>query len=129
VRRVLRVGRNGKVQEVAGLPVGRGWEDLDTRVALIQALIPLGLRAVEEVLQREVELLAGRGMRGGRGAGPGAVGPAAGVSLPTGPQGAGPGAPGAGPAGGGRSAPGELPEGCNSRGKRTRGRCGGSCTG
>ena len=55
MRRVLRVGRNGKVQEVAGLPVGMGWEDLDTRVALI----PLGLRAVEEVLQREVELLAG----------------------------------------------------------------------
>jgi len=59
MRKVLRVGRNGKVQEVAGLPVGIGWEDLDTRVALIQALIPLGLLAVEEVLQREVELLAG----------------------------------------------------------------------
>jgi len=59
VRRVLRVGRHGRVQDVAGLPVGRGWEDLDTRVALIQALIPLGLGAVEEELQREVERLAG----------------------------------------------------------------------
>jgi hypothetical protein len=54
MRKVLRVGRNGKV---AGLPAGSGWEDLDTRVALIQPLIPLGLRAVEETLQREVELL------------------------------------------------------------------------
>ena len=59
MRRVLRVGRHGRVQDVAGLPVGRGWEDLDTRVALIQALIPLGLGAVEEELQREVERLAG----------------------------------------------------------------------
>ena len=58
MRKVLRVGRHGKVREVAGLPAGNGWEDLDTRVALIQALIPLGLLAVEEVLQREVELLA-----------------------------------------------------------------------
>jgi hypothetical protein len=56
MRKVLRVERNGKV---AGLPAGSGWEDLDTRVALIQPLIPLGLRAVEETLQREVELLAG----------------------------------------------------------------------
>jgi len=54
-----RVGRNGKVEEVAGLPIGSRWEDLDTWVALIQALIALGLVAVEEMLQRDVELLAG----------------------------------------------------------------------
>jgi len=39
--------------------------DLDTRVALIQALIPLGLQAVEDVLQQEVQTLAG--LRYGRG--------------------------------------------------------------
>ena len=32
-------------------------ESLDTRVSLIQALIPLGLKAVEEELQKEVEML------------------------------------------------------------------------
>lgn len=32
-------------------------EDLDTRVSLIQALIPLGLKAVAEELEREVDLL------------------------------------------------------------------------
>jgi putative transposase len=34
-------------------------EDLDTRIALIQALIPLGLQAVEDVLHHEVQALAG----------------------------------------------------------------------
>jgi 2-polyprenyl-3-methyl-5-hydroxy-6-metoxy-1,4-benzoquinol methylase len=56
MRNVLRVGQNGKVREVAGLSPGIEWEDLDTRVALIRALIPLGLLPVEEMLQREVEL-------------------------------------------------------------------------
>ena len=45
------------LEEPARLP--SGLESLDTRVALIQGLIPLGLLAVEEVLQREVELLVG----------------------------------------------------------------------
>jgi transposase-like protein len=34
-------------------------EELDARIALIQALIPLGLKAVEETLQAEVKALAG----------------------------------------------------------------------
>jgi transposase-like protein len=51
---VLRIGTQGKSQ--TALPAG---EDLDTRIALIQALIPLGLQAVEEVLQQEVQVLAG----------------------------------------------------------------------
>ena len=34
-------------------------EDLDTRLSLIQALIPIGLAAVAEVLQGEVEALCG----------------------------------------------------------------------
>lgn len=35
-------------------------QGVDVEVALIQGLIPLGLKAVEEKLQREVELLAGK---------------------------------------------------------------------
>ena len=35
-------------------------EELDTRIALIQALIPIGLAAVAEELQREVEALCGK---------------------------------------------------------------------
>lgn len=35
------------------------FDDLDARIALIQALIPLGLKAVEDVLQKEVADLAG----------------------------------------------------------------------
>jgi|GEM_PF-5273794 hypothetical protein len=42
-------------------------EDLDVRVALIQALIPIGLEAVAEELQREVQRHAGPryGLNGG----------------------------------------------------------------
>jgi len=63
--KILRVGSNGKMQPAnhrwADLPV-----DLDSRVALIQALIPLGLAAVNDVLQEEVTALAGpRYARGG----------------------------------------------------------------
>jgi len=55
---VLRIGPQGKGQAVNGTaPVGG--DALDTRIALIQALIPLGLQAVEEVLQQEVQTLAG----------------------------------------------------------------------
>ena len=39
------------------------FEELDARIALIQALIPLGLKAVEETLQKEVEDLAGERYR------------------------------------------------------------------
>jgi hypothetical protein len=35
-------------------------QEIDVNVALIQGLIPLGLKTVEERLQREVELLAGK---------------------------------------------------------------------
>ena len=35
-------------------------QGIDVEVALIQGLIPMGLKAVEERLQREVELLAGK---------------------------------------------------------------------
>ncbi len=51
---VLRVGSASKGQ--ASLPAE---QDFDPQIALIQELIPLGLQAVEEVLQREVRALAG----------------------------------------------------------------------
>ena len=55
---VLRIGKRGKGESASSIePVSR--EDLDTRIELIQALIPLGLQAVEDVLQQEVRALAG----------------------------------------------------------------------
>ncbi len=53
---VLRVRKGVKVAEGrrADLP-----EDLSVRVALIQALIPLGLEAVAELLQQDVQTLVG----------------------------------------------------------------------
>jgi len=45
-------------------------EQIDSRVELIQALIPFGLDAVNDLLQKEVKALAGeRYRRGGRPAG------------------------------------------------------------
>ncbi len=62
-RSVVRIGRRGKGVESAG-GSGRGGlpahpPELDTRVELIQALIPIGLEAVSELLQQEVCRLAG----------------------------------------------------------------------
>jgi transposase-like protein len=55
---VLRIGKAGKVESTGPVePVSQ--EDLDTRIVLIQTLIPLGLQAVAEVLQQEVQTLAG----------------------------------------------------------------------
>jgi len=59
VTTVLRVGAKSQVQFVGRRQAGALAEDLGTKVALIQALIPLGLEAVHDVLQREVEELAG----------------------------------------------------------------------
>ncbi len=60
---IVPIGRKGKGVASAGVP---GREDrhtpvpeVDTRVELIQALIPIGLEAVNEVLQQEVCQLAG----------------------------------------------------------------------
>ncbi len=47
------------VRKVKGLEKLNGME-IDSRIELIQLLIPLGLMVVEEELQREVEALAGR---------------------------------------------------------------------
>lgn len=44
--------------EMRGLPSFLT-EDMDTKVALIRSLVPLGLMAINDMLQREVEELAG----------------------------------------------------------------------
>src|SRR3972149_3882090 len=61
MRRIVQVGGEGKRQE------GRQarqkemlQEEIDARVALIQELIPLGLQHVADLLQKEVEALAGK---------------------------------------------------------------------
>ncbi len=60
---VVRIGRGGKGVESVGEHACEGLQAhppaLGTGVELIQALIPIGLEAVNEVLQREVCQLAG----------------------------------------------------------------------
>ncbi len=60
---VVRIGRRGKsaASRAEDALKGRlpGLTELDTRVELIQALIPLGLEAVSEILQQEVGQLVG----------------------------------------------------------------------
>lgn len=55
---VLRVASHGQ-EESLREPTGILPADLNGRIAMIQALIPLGLLAVEEALQQEVEGLVG----------------------------------------------------------------------
>jgi transposase-like protein len=59
MRSIVRIGRRSKRNRPAA--VGREAElsSLDSRVELIQALIPLGLEAVHELLRQEVTALAG----------------------------------------------------------------------
>jgi len=61
MRRVIRIQRQGKVKNVSqsAWATGLASETLDPKVALIQALIPLGLQAVAETLEAEVVALAG----------------------------------------------------------------------
>ena len=59
MRSIVRVGSKGKRSEAdEALATGQASE-LDSRVGLIQALIPLGLEVVNELLQREVTALFG----------------------------------------------------------------------
>jgi len=58
MKRVFRVPRKGKVKPIV-LSNLSAPEDLDAKLALIQALIPLGLLAVAEALKQEVAALAG----------------------------------------------------------------------
>lgn len=62
MKKVLRIGkdvkvRRARVKELLGMPVDL--MEVDTKVALIQELIPLGLLHVNEVLAEEVNKLAG----------------------------------------------------------------------
>ena len=65
MKRVFRIQSEGKVKEVGlrGLATVPAAEDVDSTVALIQALIPLGLKAVAETLEAEVVALAGEWYR------------------------------------------------------------------
>jgi transposase-like protein len=59
---IVRIGGRGKGRRRAAEASGeieRELLEVDPRVAMIQALIPLGLKAVNEVLQEEVTQLAG----------------------------------------------------------------------
>jgi len=57
--KVPRVGAKSQVQFVGRQQAGALAADLGTRVAVIQALIPVDLEAVHDVLQQDVEELAG----------------------------------------------------------------------
>jgi transposase-like protein len=61
MKRVFRIQGKGKVKDIGlrGLAEYPAVEDLNTRLALIQALIPLGLQAVGDLLRDEVTRLAG----------------------------------------------------------------------
>jgi len=60
MRKVLRIGRKGKsVEKAAEVLRELEQEKFLARVALIQALIPLGLKHVEDLLEQEVKELAG----------------------------------------------------------------------
>ena len=70
MKSVVQIPRQGKVKDVSASTAAAGWpaEEIETTVALIQALIPLGLHAVGEALEAEVVALAGDRYRrtGGR---------------------------------------------------------------
>lgn len=61
MKSVVRIQGQGKAKDVGllGLAAMPAAEQVNTTVALIQALIRLGLKAVEEALEAEVTTLAG----------------------------------------------------------------------
>ncbi len=61
MKRVFRIQGKGKLKDVGrrGLATPPEIEDINTTVTLIQALIPLGLRAAGEALAAEVTRLVG----------------------------------------------------------------------
>lgn len=56
MRRIIEIGRNGKEQRNQRIKM---MEEIDSRVEVIQTLIPIGLSAVNDLLQWEVKQLAG----------------------------------------------------------------------
>ena len=66
MKSIVRIGGPGKQSRSAAVAATAELNALGSRVELIQALIPLGLEAVRELLQQEVTALAGaRYQRGG----------------------------------------------------------------
>ncbi len=66
MKSIVRIGRPGKRSRRADEDAETELNALDSRVELIQARIPLGLEAVQELLRQEVTALAGaRYQRGG----------------------------------------------------------------
>jgi transposase-like protein len=61
-KRILRIGKKGKQEE----EILQGIDEQESRIRMIQMLIPIGLKAVEEELQGEVEKLAGKRYRHGK---------------------------------------------------------------
>jgi putative transposase len=59
MKSIVRIGGPGKRNARAAGDAEAGLNALDSRVELIQALIPLGLEAVNDLLQQEVTTLAG----------------------------------------------------------------------
>ncbi len=61
MKRVMRIQGQGKVKDVGLQALSKvpALEDPDAKIALIQALIPLGLQTVAETLQDEVSMLTG----------------------------------------------------------------------
>lgn len=73
MRSVLKVKRNGKIKEINGPQIRAAGgssvdANLDVRIEMIQALIPLALREVNQMLQEDLESLTGKkyGREGGR---------------------------------------------------------------
>ena len=59
MRTVQRIRKKGNATQLVAVDGGPGVEAVEARVAMIQALIPLGLEAVGEALRQEVVTLAG----------------------------------------------------------------------
>jgi hypothetical protein len=61
MKRVIRITKRGKVKHVSptNLATVPALDEVDATVACIQALIPIGLTAVEEALTKELIRLAG----------------------------------------------------------------------
>jgi hypothetical protein len=62
MKKILRIGRGVKVRRARAKEIcdqGFNGMDVDMKVELIQALIPIGLWHVKEVLEEEVRSLAG----------------------------------------------------------------------
>ena len=62
MKSIVRVGRKGKRGCSAAVVAEAELDRLDSRVELIQALIPLGLEAVNDLLQQEVTMTCPRFM-------------------------------------------------------------------